>query len=183
MKHTVYFVFMVAGIMVSAGCHDLAPTADDADLRKQLALLMPSRIEIVEPFTRISSFEGSSAPDGIELMIQAFNALENPGLMIAGTIRIGLYEHIAASGDAKGRRLERWNVELATTQQQRAHWNAMTQMYEFRLGIEAGKIPPADKYILAVTYSSPFGERLTDECLIRHQRATGGTRVRRNNSQ
>ena len=169
--------------MVSTGCHDPTPTSDGTDQRKMLALLMPSRIEIVQPFTRISSFRGNRTPDGIELMIQAFNALENPGLMIAGTVRVGLYEHVAASGDAKGRRLEQWNVELATAEQQRAHWNAMTQMYEFRLGIEAVKIPPADKYVLAVTYSSPFGERLTDECLIRHQPATGGSRILRNNSQ
>lgn len=148
-----------------------------------LALLMPSRIEIVEPFTRITSFKGDPTPDGIELLFQAFNALDSPGLMIAGTIRVGLYEHVAASGDAKGRRLERWTIGLDTAEQQRAYWNAMTQMYEFRLGIKSVKIPAADKYVLAVTYSSPFGERLTDECLIRRQPATGGVRVRHNNSQ
>jgi hypothetical protein len=75
---------------------------------------------------------------------------------------------VAASGDAKGRRLEFWDIDLDTEQQQNDHWNAMTQMYEFHLGIVASQIPVADRYVLSITYNSPMNERLTDECLLRY---------------
>ena len=92
------------------------------------------------------------------------------GLMIVGRVRVELYEYMPASGDRKGRRLEQWNIELTTAKQQRAHWSSLTQMYEWQLGLDPASIPRADKYILAVTYDSPLGERLTDECVI-HYRA------------
>ncbi len=133
-----------------------------------IALLMPKRVEIVEPFTRVHSADGGTTPARIELLIQAVNTLDNPGLMITGGIRVELYEYVAASGDAKGRRLEFWNIDLDTEKQQNAHWNAMTQMYEFHLGISTSQIPVADLYVLAITYNSPMSERLTDECLLRY---------------
>ena len=43
---------------------------------------------------------------------------------------------------------------------------AARQMYEFRLGIDRAKIPVRSKYILAVTYLSPAGDRLTDQCFM-----------------
>ena len=148
------------------GCAERPRITGEPAQREMLALLMPSRVEIVEPFTRLKSFDDDAAPDGIELLLRAVNALDNPGLMIAGKVHAALYEYVPASGDPKGRRLEHWDIELATPGQQRRHFNAMTQMYEFKLGIDPTRIPPAEKYVLAVTYSSPLGDHLTDECLI-----------------
>jgi len=127
---------------------------------------MPKRVEIVEPFTRVRSFDQDAEPDGIELIVQAFNALDNPGLMIAGGFQIGLYEHIQGSADRKGRRLEHWEFDLITEADQRRYWNALTQMYEFRIAVDASRIPPGEKYVLSMTYNSPVGEHMTDECLI-----------------
>ena len=138
-----------------------------------LALLMPSRIEIVEPFTRVKSFDDDAIPDGIELLLQAVNYLDNPGLNIVGTVRVELYGYVPASGDSKGSRLEHWDIELATVRQQRTYWNSLTQMYEFRLGIDRKRVPAAEKYVLAVTYTSPLGDHLTDEYVISFRRATG----------
>lgn len=138
-----------------------------------LALLMPSRVEVVEPFTRVKSFDQDAEPDGIELLLQAVNALDNPGLMLAGDIRVELFEHIPGSADPKGRRFEHWNLELTTAAQQRRYWNQLTQMYEFRLGVDLSRIPPGDKYVLLVTYNSPLGEHLTDECVITYRGAAG----------
>jgi hypothetical protein len=134
-----------------------------------LALLMPQRVEIVEPFTGVKSFDDDAVPDGIELLLQAVNSLENPGLMIVGTVRVELYEHVPASAEHKGRRLEHWNINLTTADEQRVYWNGLAQMYEFPLGIDTTKIPPADKYVLAVTYTSPLGGRLTDECIVTYK--------------
>jgi len=131
-----------------------------------LALLMPGRIEIVEPFTSVKSFDEDSTPDGIELFLKAVNPLDNPGLMIAGAVRVELFEFIKASADQKGTRLEHWNVELTNEKQQKKYWNQLTQMYEFRLGIDPAKVPQADEYVIVVTYTTPLGEYLTDNFVI-----------------
>lgn len=173
-----YRSVFLTGLMtvVSAGRCATTPaptTAADAAQRRQLALLMPSRLEIVEPFTRLKSFDEDATFDGIELLLQAVNSLDNPGLMIVGDVRIELYEYVPASGDQKGRRLEHWNVELSTAEDQRTYWNQPTQMYEFRLQVNRDRIAPAERYVLAVTYNSPLGEHLSDECVIEFRAKTG----------
>jgi len=151
-------------------------TTDDPARRDQLALLMPSWVVIVEPFTRIKSFDDDATPDGIELLLQAVNSLDNPGLMIAGQVRVELFEHVAGSADQKGRRLEHWDVNLATAAHQRRYWNQLTQMYEFRLGVDPSEMSPADKFVLLVTYNSPLGEHLTDECVLSYRASPGASR-------
>ncbi len=148
------------------GCASAPRIPVDAAARQaQLSLLMPSRIEIVEPFTRVKSFD-DDVPDGIELLVQAVNSLDNPGLMIVGDVRIELYEYVPASGNRKGRRLEHWDIELSTAKHQRTYWNQLTHMYEFHLGLDPTRIPLADKYVLLVTYNSPLGEHLADEFVL-----------------
>jgi hypothetical protein len=163
-------------LITAVGCASRPRATDDAARHDMLTLLMPSRIKIVEPFTRVKSFDGDPTPDGIELLLQAVNSLDNPGLMIAGQLRVELFEHIAGSADQKGRRLEHWDIELATPAQQRRYWNQLTQMYEFRLGIDRSVMPQADKYVLLVTYNSPLGEHLTDECVVAYRRGPGAPR-------
>jgi hypothetical protein len=175
------FVFSsLPALICLVGCASTPSTTGDASQREMLALLMPSKIEIVQPFTRVKSFDDDSTPDGIEVLLQAVNSLGNRGLMIAGHVRVELYEHVAASGDQKGRRLEHWDVPLTTRENQLQHWNAITQMYEFLLRVDPAKIPTADKYVLAVVYNSPLDERLTYECVITHRPASrprGGGRA------
>lgn len=160
-----------AVLAVLAGCAAPPRDPEDSAKRDMLALLMPSRVEIVRPFTGVRSFGGGSAPDGIELLLRAVNPLDNPGLMIAGNIRVELYQYVPASGESKGPLVEHWNVDLTTEKQQRAYWNRMTQMYEFRLAYDAAGRPADDAYVLCVTYSSPLGDRLTDELVL--SRKTG----------
>lgn len=134
--------------------------------REMLALVLPARVEIVEPFTRVRSFDDDEIPDGIELLLRAANSMDNPGLMIVGKLRVELYVYVPASGEPRGKRLEHWEVDLSTAKQQETYWNALTQMYEFHLGINEKAIPPAERYLLVVTYSSPLGQRLVDECTL-----------------
>lgn len=153
--------------LLSAACSTAMPTFETSQEKQALRLLLPKQIEIVEPFTRVKSFDHDNVPDGIELLLRAVNSLDNPGLMLAGDIRVELYEFVPASGDRKGRRLEHWRIELFDSKQQKTYWNSLTQMYEFRLGVNPERIPPARHYVLAVTYDSPFGDRLSDERVIR----------------
>ncbi len=179
-KHVRYFLIGLFSLSGLAGCATNTARMDSSAQRKMLSLLMPRRIEIVEPFTRIKSFDDDSIPDGIEVLLQAVNALDNAGLMIVGDLRIELYEYVKASGDQKGRRLEYWNVPLTTSEDQRTHWNRVTQMYELQLRVDPEVLPGSKRYVLAVIYNSPLGEHLTDEYTIEYNTATGpmgGTRA------
>lgn len=155
---------------------------EDPDQRRMLELLMPERVEIVNPFTRVRSFDDDDRPDGIELLLRAVNALDNPGLMITGRVRVELYEHMQATADSRGRRLDQWDIELTTREQQRRHWNQVTQMYEFRLGVDPASVAAARRYVLTVTYTTPFGRHLTDETMIEYRPLTrpmgGGPSIR-----
>ncbi len=149
-----------------AGCAAPNSGIDDPAKRAMLDLLLPTRVEIVEPFTRVRSFDDDLDPDGIEVLLQAINGMDNRGLMIAGTVRIELFEQIPGSADRKGRRLEHWDVDLTTQENQKRFWNQLTQMYEFRLGVDLTRIPTAGKFVLLTTYNSPLGEHLNDECVL-----------------
>ena len=141
-----------------------AGPADDA----MVSLLMPSRIEIVEPFTRVRDFDQDNALDGIELLMQAVNSLGNPGLQIVGHVRVELYEFVEASAEPKGKRIDRWAVDLSSVELQQKYWNQLTQMYEFRLEVDPAVLPHKRKFVLAVTYDTPQGVHLMDDCVLEY---------------
>jgi hypothetical protein len=168
-----------AVILVAAGCKSVPRPGDESTRREMLALLMPSRIEIVKPFTRIKSFDRDNTPDGIELLLRAVNSLDNPGLMIVGHVRVELFKFVEASAEPKGQRLDYWDIDLSSAAKQKAFWNQLTQMYEFRLGVDPAVLPREKSFVLAVTYNSPLGEHLTAECVIEYGGpgvALGGSR-------
>ncbi len=172
-KTVVCAVVTLSSSLGLMGCksHTIAPL--EPGQRQALAMLMPSRIEIVKPFTRVRSFDGDREPDGIELLMQAVNPLDNPGLMIVGDITVELYEFIPASADQKGQRIDMWEIELRSKEDQKRYWNEITQMYEFRLGVDSKLVPAAKRYVLAVTYHSPLGQHLMDEFQIDYRIASG----------
>ena len=173
----IILTFVAAGLV--AGCQAPRPVTSEAAREQLLSLLMPSRIEIVEPFTRVKSFDDDTTPDGIELLLEAVNYLDNPGLMIVGDIRVELYEYVPASGDHKAERINYWEIPLRTPAQQRTYWSQLTQMYEFRLSVDTAKMTPSDRYVLLVTYNSPLDEHLTDECVLHYRTAGNRSASRR----
>lgn len=136
---------------------------------EMLSLLLPERVEIVEPFTRVRSFDEDERDHGIELLVRAVNALGNPGLMIVGTVRIELYEFVPAAADHKGKRLEDWTIDITDKKGQSTYWNRLTQMYEFHLKVNPERVPLASQYVLQITYEAPTGKRLFDEFVLRYQ--------------
>lgn len=167
-------LFLLVGL-APAACTPKPDQTLDPGERQMMSLLLPTRIEIVEPFTSVRRFGEAEEPRGVELLLQAVNALDNPGLMIVGRVRVELFDYVKASAEPKGRRLDYWNIELATTEQQRLYWDSITQMYRFRLALDPAAIPPAEKYLLSVTYVPPLGEILTDECVIQAREDRGAT--------
>lgn len=152
-------------LLTVVGCLATPLVTKDGPQQHMLTLLMPSKIEIVAPFTRVKSFDDDATPDGIELLLQAVNSLDGPG-MIVGHVHVDLLQYVPASGNARGQRIDYWDVDLSTIQEQRKYWNRVTQMYEFHLKVNPSVIPAEDRFVLHVTYTSPLGEHLTDECTI-----------------
>lgn len=171
----------LAIVPLSAACALSHSVSDQEAQRRMLDLLMPSRIQIVEPFTQVKAVDEEGRPNTVELLIQAVNSLDDPGLMIVGRIRVELYEFMPASADERGRLLEHWDVDLSTVKQQKLYWNQLTQMYEFQLGLDPEQIPRAPKYVLAVVYCSPLGGHLSDEYVLSLQdvRSSPTTRIGR----
>lgn len=135
---------------------------------EMVSLLMPCRIDIVEPFTRVRDFDHDNAEDGIELLLQAVNSMDNPGLQIVGDVRVELYEFVEASAEPRGKRLDQWHVDLSSVELQQKHWNQLTQMYEFKLEVDPAVLPRKRKFVLAVTYNTPQGVHLMDQCVIEY---------------
>jgi len=132
------------------------------------SLLMPDRIDIVEPFTQVRDFDKDGALDGIELLMQAVNSMGNPGLQVVGNVRVELFEFVEATAQPRGPRVDRWDVDLSSVELQQKHWNQLTQMYEFRLAVDPARLPRKRKFVLAVTYNTPQGEHLTDESILEY---------------
>ena len=80
---------------LATGCNTPPRSAEVRLDQEALKLLMPSRIEIVEPFTQVMNLEGGGLPDCIEVSLQATNSLDNPGLMIAGRLGVELFEQLS----------------------------------------------------------------------------------------
>jgi len=158
---------MLTMLCVTVGCRYAPDVPNDQASRQALSLLMPRRIEIVEAFTAWASFDGKPGIDGIVVNVQPINTMNDP-IQASGRMAVELYAFRPASGDAKGNRLERWELLLGTSEDQLRWWNRATQMYEFALEIspQAEKASPGQKFVLLVTHESPLGEHQSAELVL-----------------
>jgi len=160
LKHAAFAAAVVTTIL-QLSCGPRTVDFDDPAVRQMVTLLMPERI-IVEPFTGLKSFDDDDEPDGLEVVLRSQDSFGDP-VKIAGLIRIELYAFNPASGEAKGRHIEQWDIPLVTTQDQRTYWNPFTQMYEIPLELDLASTTPADKYVIAIVYNTPLGEHMFTE--------------------
>jgi hypothetical protein len=166
LRTTVVTTAVAALFFWTAGCAQPKVDLENADTRQMLALLMPQRVEIVEAFTAFRSLDQGTSLNGIELMLQPVDSFGDP-VRIAGLVRAELDAFRRASGEPVGQRLcEPWEIPLTSEPDQRRYWNKVTGMYEIPLKLPADVRLSAEKYVLQVTYNSPLGEHLTDECIL-----------------
>lgn len=158
-------LFLVSTISCTSTQRKQSTAGENGEM---VSLLMPARVEVVEPFTQVRDFDGDGALDGIELLVQAVNSMGNPGLQVVGNMRVELFEFVEASAQPRGARIDRWDVDLSSVELQQKHWNQLTQMYEFRLAVDPARLPRKRKFVLAVTYNTPKGEHLSDESILEY---------------
>jgi len=147
---------LIAGLAVSAltGCQ-----REPVSLQGQIELLQPSRIEVLQ-FTKPRSWDGDETPDGLEVVLRPLDAFGDQTKAV-GTFRFELHLYRKASSDPRGERIGFWEVPVDTRKAQVQHWDPITRYYSFRLQWD-GPTPQSGKYVLHVTYISPWGKRLAD---------------------
>jgi hypothetical protein len=152
-----------AVLLGQVGCTLTDVDLGDSATRQMLSLLMPAEI-IVEPFTGLKSFDDDDLPDGIEVVMRPVDAFGDP-VKIAGHLIIEVHQFRPASGERQGRKIEQWDIELASTRDQQKYWNRVTQMYEIplALGPEAMALGAGEKFVIGITYNTPLGEHMITE--------------------
>ena len=173
-KHTATRTLLIGTFLVIAslaGCRaggpDYIPT--EAARAEQLALMLPDRI-VIEPFTRIRSFDDDPIPDGILAVVRPVDPFGDP-VKAAGMFYFELYGYQNASPDRRGERLEFWEIQVDTARKVREYWSR-AQMYEFRLAWTRGasRVRPGQRYLLVVTYRTPWDTTLQAERMLEFHR-------------
>ncbi|NLX04971.1 MAG: hypothetical protein GXY33_07490 [Phycisphaerae bacterium] len=137
---------------------------------RSMTVLLPEKIDVL-PFTKPASFDDDAVPDGLEVVLRPLDELGDQTKAV-GTFRFETYAFHKASTDPRGPRLGIWEVDLSTPEAQKEHWDAITRTYRFRLGWAGEKIQPG-KYVLEVTYISPWGDRLNAVHVLEAQMPRG----------
>jgi len=152
---------------VGLGCRSTSPDhlPTEPDRVEMLSLMLPDEIKI-QPFTKIKSFNDDSIPDGILAIVRPLDRFGDP-VKAVGLFYFELYSYQDASGQRKGERIEFWEKTIDSASEVRLHWTR-AQMYEFQLAWTkgAGAIQPDRKYLLTVTYRTPWDTTIQDERAI-----------------
>jgi len=155
-----------AGVLPMA-CQSTGPDEmpTEPEQVEMLSLMLPATIKI-EPFTKIASFNEDEIPDGIVAVVRPLDRFGDP-VKAAGLFYFELWTYVDASAERKGERLAFWERTIASEQEVRLYWNR-AQMYEFQLAWTQGlqNFRPGQKYILAVTYRTPWGKGIEDEYVL-----------------
>jgi hypothetical protein len=157
---------LVAAVMPLA-CRSTGPdnVPTEAEELEMLSLMLPHAIEI-QPFTKIASFNDDEIPDGIVTVVRPVDRFGDP-VKAVGRFYFELWTYVDASALRRGERLAFWERMIATEEEVRLYWNR-GQMYQFELAWTAGmeQLRPGRKFILAVTYRTPWGKGIEDEYVM-----------------
>jgi hypothetical protein len=122
-------------------------------------LLLPEEI-VIQAWTGTRVFSEAGGINGIDVRIQAKDHFGD-FTKAFGSFRFELY-HFRPGVDPKGERIAVWNEDILSAAQHREHWDKYLPGYQFKLGwsqpIELGR-----KFVLQVTFDSPWTERLVTE--------------------
>lgn len=149
-------------LALPAGCENRLSgvQVESADMAAYSELVIPHKLKI-QPFTQPVSFARDGQPDGIEVILSATDAFNDP-VKSVGTFQFELSEFRKASGDPVGERLAFWTVKIDSKEALEKYWDRISRFHRFPLHHEGGQVRPG-KYVLSVRLSVPGGDRLFDE--------------------
>jgi len=138
-----------------------APSARDANAARTavpepIHLLLPQAVRI-HPFTGTRTFDDSGGVKGIDVRIEAIDAYGD-STKAFGKFQFALHEYRPGRPDPKGRRIATWEEDVLEPKKNLIHWDNITRAYKFKLQWYR-PIPVGSRFILVVSFSSPFTER------------------------
>lgn len=147
-------------LLAAASCAGRIDRAGDAapSTAAALQLSQPRHVEVL-PFTKPKSFDTDAIPDGIEVTLRTLDAMGD-AVKAWGSFHFELHRYRPASGDPHGERLQSWTVQLGSIALQSGYWDRVTQTYRFPLGWEGTPLEPQHKYVLDVSFSPTWGDRV-----------------------
>jgi hypothetical protein len=155
-------------IALGGGCNDprwsleakgSSPEAPQA-VPKPINLMLPKAVRI-HPFTGTRTFDEAGGIKGLDVRAEVIDYYEDAAKAF-GSFRFEMYHFIPNSTDPKGKRIATWDEDLLEPKKNLLHWDKITRTYEFKLQWTEA-IPIGQRFVLEVTFTSPFTDRLFDQ--------------------
>jgi len=161
---------MMLGLAAALGCESDGPLAETFQFKGAKATGEPPApgewpfrpvAMRIHPFTALTINE-TQRSTVLEARIELLDQLGDVAKGV-GELRFELYEmEPTASRTGQEKQVQRWDAPLATLDQNRQHWDAITRTYTFRLRLV--DTPRSDKkYRLVAQLTDPNGNRLRAE--------------------
>lgn len=156
------------GILAAAGCQDgkfgfriprmLPQSQEPAETKvpEPIHLLLPKSVRFHQ-FTGARTFDKTGGVKGMDVQIQALDACGD-ATKAFGKFQFALHHYRPGKADTRGPRIATWEEDLLEPTKNLVHWKEEWRTYQFKLEWSRA-IPVGSKFILVVTFSSPFTER------------------------
>jgi hypothetical protein len=125
----------------------------------------------LDTFSKVKDWDGTGAPQGVEALIE-FDDRFGDRTKAAGTIIFELYDYRPYWPDPRGARLANpWTASLTTYDEQKAHWEAASGAYMFRLAYD--HTAWNHSYVLTATFQSAGATRFFSQIVLPGQKPEG----------
>lgn len=155
----------ILSLALLAACSSQSvPTPQTADEQQ---LFGPVSMKL-DTFSKVKDWEGTAAPQGVEALIE-FDDRFGDRTKAAGTIVFELYDYRPYWPDPRGTRLANpWTASLTSYDEQKAHWEAASGAYMFRLAYDQAAWNHS--YVLTATFESADGVRFFSQIVLPGQK-------------
>jgi hypothetical protein len=148
--------------LLAAGCSSYIDASSSTVNPR--SMFDPVAMRIHPIFTQIKDWTGDGKPDGIEALIEFQDQFGDP-TKASGRIVFELFDYRRNDPDPRGQRIVNpWIGQLATTDQQAAHWNRTSRTYSFQLA--SPNIAPDHYYVLTAVFDQTGGGRFFNQLII-----------------
>jgi hypothetical protein len=162
MRRTSGFVLLAMALLCGCASQD----TPDARTVEENQLFGPVSMKL-DTFSKVKDWNNDNIPDGIEALIE-FDDQFGDRSKAAGVVIFELYDYRPYWPDPRGARLANpWTASLSTYDDQKAHWEAASGAYMFRLGFDQAAWD--HDYVLTATFQSASGTRFFSRIVLQRQ--------------
>ncbi len=175
MQFNVRQCVVIVTVLLSSACGcrtgPAGPSYTPAEQKQLLEPILARRIAILEPFTQVRSFDQDRIPDGVEVLLQAFDS-QGEAVKLAGNIVFEFFTYREPAADPKNEQIQRWEFAINTLEKQETYWDPRTRLYKFPLLVDKSRLAPGKrgkedkKYVLVARYNDAWGEHLESQATI-----------------